>query len=165
MDEKTQVFEGWIYCSNSALRRAARQLGQLYDDIISPSGLRGTQYTLLAQIHMNAGPSLKSLADGLVMDLSALGHTLKPLIRDGFVELVPDDRDRRVKRVWLTEAGISKWEEATLLWREARDRFDRALGEVQSQDLRDTLNAISSRDFAKRFAESGSGEAKQSDGR
>jgi DNA-binding MarR family transcriptional regulator len=87
----------------------------------------------------------------MVMDLSALGHTLKPLIRDRMVELVPDEKDRRVKRVKLTEAGIEKWQEATRLWREAHERFERLFGEEQAKALRDTLNLIASKDFAGRF--------------
>ncbi|MBB3591653.1 DNA-binding MarR family transcriptional regulator [Rhizobium sp. BK529] len=151
MNERTKSFEGWQVCSNSALKRATRQLGQLYDDLIDASGLRGTQYTLMTQIHMNSGSSLKVLAESMVMDLSALGHTLKPLIRDGMVELVPDGKDRRVKRVKLTEAGIEKWQEATRLWREAHERFERLFGEEQAKALRDTLNLIASKDFAGRF--------------
>ena len=34
-------------CTNSVLRRAARNMGQLYDDVLSPSGLKGTQFTCL----------------------------------------------------------------------------------------------------------------------
>ncbi len=152
MDEKKPDFESWAHCSNSALRRATRQLGQLYDDVLEPSGLKATQYGLLSQIHFNGSPSLKSLADGLVMDLSALGHTLKPLVRDGLVELVPDEKDRRVKRARLTDAGAAKWEEAHLLWLEARSRFDNAFGEDESAALRDAMNRIASRDFARKFA-------------
>ncbi|MEX2691054.1 MarR family winged helix-turn-helix transcriptional regulator [Rhizobium mongolense] len=151
MDEKTEGFESWAYCSNSALRRATRQLGQLYDDVLAPSGLKATQYGLLSQIHFNGNPSLKSLADGLVMDLSALGQTLKPLIRDGLLELVPDEKDRRVKRAGLTEIGVEKWQEAHLLWREAHSRFDNAFGEEESAALRNAMNRIASPDFAKTF--------------
>jgi DNA-binding MarR family transcriptional regulator len=151
MNERAKLFEGWQICSNSALKRATRQLGQLYDDVIDASGLRGTQYTLMTQIHMNSGSSLKVLAENMVMDLSALGHTLKPLIRDGLVELVPDEKDRRVKRTRLTEAGIEKWQEATRLWREAHQRFEHLLGQEQAKALRDTLNLIASKDFASRF--------------
>ncbi len=151
MDERTKGFEGWQVCSNSALKRATRQLGQLYDDAIDASGLRGTQYTLMTQIHMNSGTSLKVLAESIVMDLSALGHTLKPLIRDGLVELVTDEKDRRVKRVKLTQAGVEKWQEAYGLWREAQERFEQQFGKEQAQALRDTLNLIASKDFASRF--------------
>lgn len=151
MDEKVPVYESWAVCSNSALRRATRQLGQLYEDVFAPSGLRGTQFSLMTQIHMNGRPSLKFLADGLVMDLSALGHTLKPLIRDGLVKVEPDAKDKRVKRAMLTPAGIAKWEEGNRLWAEARDRFENAFGAEAAAELRNTLNRISSAEFAESF--------------
>ncbi len=143
--------EVWMHCTNSAIRRAARQLGQLYDDMISQSGLKGTQFSLLSQIARSEEPTLKILAEALVMDLSALGHTLKPLIRDGYVELVADAADRRAKRVRLTESGRTKQQEATVLWRKAQDRFDEIYGERQSREIREALAVIASRDFAARF--------------
>jgi DNA-binding MarR family transcriptional regulator len=50
------------------------------------------------------------IAGALIMDLSALGHTLKPLIRDGYVETVADKDDHRIR---LTKAGEKKLAEAT----------------------------------------------------
>ena len=37
-------------CTNNALRRAARRLGQLYDEALAPIGLKVTQAGVLAQI-------------------------------------------------------------------------------------------------------------------
>ena len=141
----------YAHCSNSAIRRAARQLGQLYDQVIAPSGLRGTQFSLLTQIAYSDSPTLKALAAELVMDLSALGHTLKPLIRDGLVELVPDARDRRVKRARLTEAGKSAQATAQLLWKDAQTRFDQAFGADKSAQLRDAMALLASGEFAAAF--------------
>lgn len=146
----------WLYCSNSAIRRAARQLGQLYDDAMGDSGLKGTQFSLLSQIRLLGAPSLKTLANAMVMDLSALGHTLKPLLRDGLVELVPDEQDRRVKRVRLTSVGRAKQKEVAARWKEAQRRFDEVFGEDRSVELRRTLALISSPEFAKAFATTGS---------
>ncbi len=39
-----------LACTNTALRRATRRLGQLYDDAIGPLGLKATQFGLLAAI-------------------------------------------------------------------------------------------------------------------
>lgn len=141
----------WMHCTNSAVRRASRRLGQLYDDAIEPSGLKGTQFSLLSQIAHSNEPALKDLAEALVMDLSALGHTLKPLIRDGYVELVPDAQDRRVKRARLTVQGKAKQAETVELWRIAQARFDQTFGEEASLDIRRALAALSSADFAERF--------------
>lgn len=141
----------WLLCSNSAVRRASRQLGQLYEDAMGDTGLKGTQFSLLSQIARSGSPSLKNLAEAMVMDLSALGHTLKPLLRDGLVELVPDESDRRVKRVRLTETGAARQRELTARWQIAQDRFDQAFGKEKSGELRRTLAFISSPEFAKAF--------------
>jgi DNA-binding MarR family transcriptional regulator len=141
----------WLHCSNSAVRRASRQLGQLYDDAMGDTGLKGTQFTLLSQINSSGNPSLKLLAEKMVMDLSALGHTLKPLIRDGLVELFPDEKDKRVKRVRLTELGATTREELAARWRIAQDRFDKVFGQEKSEELRRTLAFISSPEFAEMF--------------
>jgi DNA-binding MarR family transcriptional regulator len=151
MDDFKAKPETWDLCSNTAIRRASRQLGQLYDDVLGPSGLRLTQFSLLFQIDNMNEPSLKALAEALVMDLSALGHTLKPLIRDGFLELVADTRDRRVKRVRLTPLGDAKRLQSVELWQDAQDRFDRAFGTEASSALRQTMALISSKEFAAAF--------------
>lgn len=155
MSEPTSLPGAWNYCSNSALKRASRQLGQLYEDVLEKSGLRITQYTLLTQIKLGGETPLKLLADRMVMDLSALGHTLKPLLRDGFVELIPDIKDRRVKRVRLTDKGDRIWNETHVLWQEAQGRFDAAFGKEASENLRRTMDLISSPGFAEAFAAAG----------
>lgn len=142
----------WQHCSSSAVRRAARQLGQLYDDAMGDSGLRSTQFSLLSQIAHSGAPTQKELAEAMVMDLSALGHTLKPLIRDGLVQLVPDDRDRRAKRVRLTEAGVVRQREMVTRWQVAQARFDQVFGKERAKELRQTLALIASKDFAEAFS-------------
>jgi DNA-binding MarR family transcriptional regulator len=140
-------------CNNSALRRAARRLGQLYDDALAPSGLKGTQFALLTQIRLQDGPRLNLLAADLVMDLSALGHTLKPLLRDGLVELRPDETDRRAKRVVLTQKGDAAFEAALALWTKAHGAFEDIVGPAASAQMRDGLDSIASPDFAVAFAQ------------
>lgn len=141
----------WSYCNSSAMRRAARHLGQLYDDAMGETGLKGTQYSLLSQIRLSGAPTLKALAGEMVMDLSALGHTLKPLIRDGLVELVPSETDRRVKHVRLTAEGAARQQELTQRWQVAQARFDAALGPERARELRGLLGFLGSEDFAKAF--------------
>jgi DNA-binding MarR family transcriptional regulator len=141
----------WNLCTNAAIKRASRRLGQLYEDVLRPSGLRGTQFSLLTQIMYQGEPTLRELAGALVMDLSALGHTLKPLERDGLVKIVPDEADRRARRVRLTRKGAARQAEAAALWQAAQARFDAEFGADRSSALRQTLERISSDDFAERF--------------
>jgi DNA-binding MarR family transcriptional regulator len=139
------------HCNNAALRKAARRLGRLYDAALQPSGLRATQYILLAQIYDLGCPTMADLADSLIMDLSATRHSLEPLVRDRLVRLRVDEKDRRARRVTLTPAGIAKFKEAMQLWRKAQDRFERAFGSARASKLRSELSALSSEPFKEIF--------------
>jgi len=141
------VQDAFSVCNNASLRRAARKLGQFYDDVLEPSGLRATQQGMLYQIHIGNEPAMSAMAEALVMDLSALGHTLKPLIRDGYVETFQDRDDRRIRRVRLTAAGRAKLDEVLELWAKAQRRVEDILGEDKAARLRAVLNDIAALDF------------------
>ena len=96
-------------CFVGAARKASRRLTQFYDDALEPCGLRSTQYTILAELgRFGAPPTLAELASALVSDRSAVGHNLRPLIRDGYVALERGAKDRRERRIVLTARGPIK---------------------------------------------------------
>lgn len=140
-------------CSNAALRKATRHIGQLYDEVLAPSGLRTTQHGLLVTIRALGAPTMGQLAETMVMDLSGLGHTLKPLARDGYLSLVPDEADRRVRRVVLTDLGAAKLEQTIPLWQDAQSRFEAAFGAERTEALRDILAALVMPGFREAFAD------------
>jgi DNA-binding MarR family transcriptional regulator len=119
------------------------------------TGLKGTQFSLMSQIARDGQPSQKALAEAMRMDLSALGHTLKPLIRDGLVEMLADPGDRRVRRVRLTPAGEAKQRDLVERWKVAQARFDAVFGAEKSTEIREALAFISSPEFAEAFARNG----------
>jgi DNA-binding MarR family transcriptional regulator len=135
------------HCNNAVLRKAARRLGKFYDLALVPSRLRATQYILLTQIYDMDGPAMADLANSLLMDLSATHHSLGPLIRDRLVRLRVDPKDRRVRRVILTPAGVAKVQEAMRLWRNGQDRFEEALGSARAAKLRAELAFLTSTEF------------------
>lgn len=138
---------GLTLCNNAMLRRATRRLGQFYDDVLASSGLKATQQGLLYQIHIGGEPTMGTVAAALVMDLSALGHTLKPLIRDGYVETFADPDDRRARRVRLTGPGEAKLEEAMRLWAVAQQRFEAIVGKERAASLRAMLDEVAALDL------------------
>ncbi|WP_132255733.1 MarR family winged helix-turn-helix transcriptional regulator [Methylobacterium segetis] len=143
-------------CSNAMLRQAMRSLGQIYDDALAPSGLRATQHGLLASVARLGTPTMGELAESLVMDLSGLGHTLKPLTRDGYLRLVPDLHDRRARRVSLTDLGRAKLGETTALWSGVQGRFEAAFGPERAAELRAVHALLASRAFRERVASAAS---------
>ena len=141
-----------LNCTHTSLRRAARQLTQLYDDALAPAGLTSAQALLVAQIdelggEQGAGPSLQTLSKRLAIQISALTHALRPLVRDGVVELSPDAEDRRVKRARLTEKGLAQARQMYALWRDANRRIEDVLGTGNAAQLRDLANTVASPEF------------------
>ncbi|WP_210253178.1 MarR family winged helix-turn-helix transcriptional regulator [Beijerinckia sp. L45] len=116
----------------------------MYDEALEPCGLKSTQHAILSELVRRRlqPPTMRELADALVMDRSSLGHNLRPIARDGLVTWAPSLQDRRRRHVTLTPAGIEKFKEAKKLWNSAQRRFDRVFGEREASEFRRTLLAI-----------------------
>jgi len=142
-----------IACTNTALRRAARRLSQLYDDALEPVNLKATQISLLAEIErftaqgVDEGPTLQELAARLAVQISALTHALRPLARDGLVKLQPDAVDGRTKHGTLTRLGKKRLSEALTLWAAANNRVEETLGPNAAAELRGLADEVSSDEF------------------
>ena len=151
-----------LNCTHTSLRRAARRLGQLYDEAIAPTGLTSPQALLLAQIdvlsafHGEAGPTLGVLADKLAIRISALTHALRPLVRDGLIEVRQDAQDRRAKRSAMTALGKARHKQMLGLWTDANSRVEAALGVASTEKLRNLANRIASEEFLAAYAAGGS---------
>lgn len=131
-------------CYATAMRKASRRITQLYDEALLPTGMRSTQFAILVEVNRRAKspPTLQELATALVMDRSALGHTLRPLERDGLVASESSAADRRRRHIVLTAAGKVKLREALLHWKNAQRRFHKVIGEAEAERLRATLLAV-----------------------
>jgi DNA-binding MarR family transcriptional regulator len=152
-------------CTNSALRLAARRLGQLYDEALAPLDLKATQLALIAEIDklMGAdqrGPTLQDLANRLAIQLSALTHALRPLVRDGLVKLHQDAQDRRTKHGVLTPQGRARLSEAMVLWAAANDQVEAVLGPASAANLRALANQVASDAFLTAYKALGPEQAR-----
>jgi len=139
-------------CNCSALRRAARHVSLLYDRHLARSGLTNGQYAILAEIEGKAGrdrPSLSALAQTLVMDRTALSHTLKPLERDGLIRLESDQHDRRARLVSLTALGRKRAAIARACWTEAQTHFSKTFGRDEAIALQALLRIVTDLDFGE----------------
>lgn len=140
----TQSFHSDSPCLVAALRAATRRLTQLYDEAMAPAGLRITQFHILAELERRAAepPTVGELAEILTMERSALGQTLRPLEREGLIDLTHDKRDGRRRPVRLTRAGKDKVARARRLWARAHEKSGHVLGDRQLVSLRETLRGI-----------------------
>jgi DNA-binding MarR family transcriptional regulator len=138
-------------CHCTALRKASRRISQLYDVALAPSGLKTTQRAILAQVGRSQPTTVGALAEALVMDSGGLAHTLKPLIRDGLVDIDIDPQDRRNRLIRLTSAGRKKLKESDILWEAAQKGFEKSFGGVRSEALRKAVRLLVSDQFSEDF--------------
>jgi DNA-binding MarR family transcriptional regulator len=142
-DEEGQV-PRMSRCNASAAKKAARRLSLMYDTVLAPVRLNSSQYGILSALHSRGAalPTVRELAEELVMDRSTLGQNLRPLERDELITLLTDPKDRRNRLVALTKPGIAKLNEGAKYWRIAQDRFEAIFGKQEAADLRSVLFAI-----------------------
>jgi DNA-binding MarR family transcriptional regulator len=138
-------------CHCTMLRKASRRISQLYDVVLAQSGLKTTQRAILAQIGRSQPTTVGALAAALVMDAGGLAHTLKPLARDGLVEIGADPRDRRNRLIRLTSRGRTRLKESDALWEVAQRSFEKGFGSAQSRALREAMQLLVSDQFAQAF--------------
>src|SRR6516162_7862681 len=100
----TATLPGTEECNCFALRAAARHVTQLYDQFLAPTGLRVTQFSILAKLKRRGPLTVNALADDMVMDRTTLGRNIQPLERDGLIRIEPSPSDRRAKELHLTKA-------------------------------------------------------------
>ena len=128
-------------CACTALRRSGRALSRLYDEALAETGLRVTQYALLAALARTGLVSLTVLADELVMDRTTLSRNLIPLEREGLVVLEPG-RDRRTRCARLTDEGARRLAAARPYWLAAQEQVTERFGRERLGALVAELAAI-----------------------
>ena len=119
---------------------------------VSAGRLKSSQYGILSELHSRGAalPTVRELAEELVMDRSTLGQNLRPLERDELITLLTDPNDRRNRLIALTRLGIAKLNDAAKYWKIAQDRFEATFGKLEAADLRSVLFAIAHNpEFAK----------------
>ncbi len=132
-------------CHCAALRQAARRVTHVYDRALAPTGLRITQYPILALLASGPSP-MNALAARLVLDRATLGHNLRPLAAQGLVTIAAG-ADKRSRVVTLTEAGQTKLRDARPGWRAAQAVFEDVFGAADAAALRANLARLARLDF------------------
>jgi DNA-binding MarR family transcriptional regulator len=129
-------------CNCLVVRQAARYLTQFYDQYLAHSGLRTTQYAILAKLERMGPLTIGALADAMVMDRTTLGRNIKPLVRERLIAIGEGRSDRRRKVLRVTATGVKRVRAAEKAWGEAQDRFEAVYGRAKAESLREMLRAV-----------------------
>ncbi|MBL4618667.1 MAG: MarR family transcriptional regulator [Marinicaulis sp.] len=80
---------------------------------VLPEGLTQAQFGVLHHLlRLDAVQTIGELASAFQVTQPTMSSTVKRLLAKGYVEIVPDKEDRRIKRVSVTEIGRDAREKA-----------------------------------------------------
>jgi DNA-binding MarR family transcriptional regulator len=134
-------------CNCFAVRSAARHVSQYYDLYLARTGLRTTQFSILAKLKRLGPLAINELAREMVMDRTTLGRNVKPLERDGLIRIEPAQSDRRAKELRLTKTGEKQLEAAFEAWSRAQTGFESTFGPRHAAELRRVLRDVVTTEF------------------
>jgi DNA-binding MarR family transcriptional regulator len=120
MEREEIDFVACRQCVCTAARRRSRDLTRVFEKAMRGSGVRGTQFTLLATLVQTGPIATTRLADFQGLERTTLTRNLSRLVRDGFVQ-IHEGEDRRVRKVAITPAGEEAARRAFPFWKKAQD--------------------------------------------
>jgi DNA-binding MarR family transcriptional regulator len=128
-------------CACFKVRKAARAVTKLYEEVLRPIGLRATQFSLLMAARVIGPVTVVKLAQITVMDRTTLTRNLQILEKRRLIEIKPG-KDRREREVTLTASGMEVLAKAVPLWEQAQDRVRQGLGEERMRNLMNDLSEM-----------------------
>lgn len=128
-------------CIGFNLRKATRSINQVYEELLRPIGIRGTQYSLLVVLQMCGPITVTELADIVVMDRTTLTRNLEVLEKQDFAT-VTAGIDRRTRVVAITPDGLAILVKAYPLWAQAQAKIKEVMGGDELQSLLERLSAL-----------------------
>src|SRR5215831_7862920 len=128
-------------CVCTKVRAAARAVTNAYDEALRPSGLRATQFAVLAAVGADGAVSITALAQRLGMDRTTLSRNLGPLESAGLVKL-GNEGWRRSRMLEITRKGRTQYDKAVPLWEKAQHALHRKLGDRSWAGVRASLDQL-----------------------
>jgi len=114
-------------CFCLAVRQAARAVTDLYDLVLSPTGLKATQFILLRAIAEHGGLSQRQLGSELAAAPETISRRLAALKSAGWIELKRPNNGRE-HAYRLTASGGARMQQAVAHWKRAQQRLKLCLG-------------------------------------
>ena len=127
-------------CASIRLRKTANAVSRHYGKVQAPTGLTGTQFSLLVIVGLAAAPTVTQLATLMGLNQTTLSRNLVPLKKRGLIAIATGS-DRRTRLVELTGDGRRVLNQALQLWKQAQGKFLAALGQPEWDRLSTGLAA------------------------
>ncbi|MDL2407686.1 MarR family transcriptional regulator [Rhizobium calliandrae] len=130
-------------CLCLQVQRAARALARRFDEALRPLGLTNGQFSLMMSLNRPEPAAMGPVATLLAIDQTTLTAALKPLTRRGWVNILPNPKDRRARLLGLTPSGKAVLAAAVPIWKLTHAEVEARLPDGNADRLRKVLLALS----------------------
>ncbi|MDR2771164.1 MAG: MarR family transcriptional regulator [Clostridiales Family XIII bacterium] len=124
---RNEAFPELAPCHCANIRWMSREVSRFYENALSESGLKLTQYALLSSLKFYGPLTMNALSRVSRLERTTLVRKLKPLQSEGFIRLSARDASN-ANLVSVTDRGLAILDRAEPLWNRAqalfRERFD-----------------------------------------
>lgn len=116
-----------VPCACTSIKKLSRVLGRVYDAALAASPMNVTQLAVLRCITRRKGEPLLHVAEELEMDRTSLYRALDPMVREGWVEIIPGI-DARSRTAVITRKGHELLKKAGERWEDVQTRVVERFG-------------------------------------
>jgi DNA-binding MarR family transcriptional regulator len=115
-------------CLLSGWRKISRLLTGIYEAEMREAGLKASQLNLLVAV-AKTGPTRRTdLGKRLHLDPSTLTRNLRVMLKQKWIEELPDETDQRSAKLTITTKGRKLLEDIAPAWKRAQSRAKQILG-------------------------------------
>lgn len=118
-----------ICCAGWNVRKLARLFGQIYDESYRATGLKNTQFTLLAVLCGKGPMTINNLAEFIGADRTTMTRNLNVIEKQSLIKIAISKDDPRAREVSITERGKLLFQNAYPHWQETQKQIISILGE------------------------------------
>lgn len=145
MDRPERLPEPLAWHQSLVLFKLASWFQVRVDEALQPDGFRTRHWTTLSVLRHKGPWSQRAVSEKLRIDTATMVAVMNDLEREGFIERERDPDDKRLYRIWVTDAGLAWLDEAEQSIAEVEDAVLAPL----SNDERATLLRITTELFTR----------------
>lgn len=136
---KIHQFANESPCICFNLRKAARSVTQVYDNMFREIGLTAGQISILFSLFSIGQMTVTELAQAMATDRTTITRNLKPLVREGLLSISVGD-DKRSREITLTEKGRALGEQSFTIFQNFQEKLNHAIGADRINQLCQQMN-------------------------
>ena len=138
----TKLEDAAKLCMCYNLRKTSRAITQFYDNMLEPSGLAITQFSLLVGLSIAENPTITKMANEMIIDRTTLTRNLSILQNHGLIKITASGNDKREKNIIITSKGKELLAKALPHWEKAQSTVIQKFGKENCNDMLLDLSKI-----------------------